>query len=56
MILMNHRTAKIIYKIWPGLGEAVCTNLNFLKTEDFHALQYWLFVIQKFSVAHLFLV
>ena len=33
MILINHRTANsnmeknlIMYKIWPGLGEAVCTH------------------------------
>ena len=37
----------IMYKIWPGLGEAVCTHpqaflreffyFSFKKTEDFHA-------------------
>ena len=40
------RQIEIIYKIWSGLGEAVCphpiacrgvfSNLNFGKTEDFH--------------------
>ena len=51
----------------PGFGEAVCTH-----PQDFHAFliftgiyiiyfpciknKYWLFVIQKFSVVHLFIV